>query len=156
MLLGNHCLGSKFATYPECDDLGYVQEVRGSGEMETHACGGCHGRKSARCDNCGGIGWLGADNVVSLPVEYGASQEEVLAGYRDGGRAELVAIERLAVFTARPAILCVPRDFDICPHFTIVKPEMEAESDFRRLRWTVPSPSVGPTPCEPELGVAAN
>jgi len=61
-----------------------------------------------------------------------------------------------AVFMSRPATLCVPRDFDISPYFTIVKPEMEAGFDFRRLRWTELSPSVGPAPCEPALGVAAN
>jgi DnaJ-class molecular chaperone len=95
MLPCNECHGSGLATCPQCDGLGYVEEVRGSGEMESHACGRCHGRKSARCDTCGGIGWLGADNVVPLPVEYAAAEEDLLAGYRDGGRSELAAIERL-------------------------------------------------------------
>jgi DnaJ-class molecular chaperone len=95
MLLCNDCHGCGFATCPECDGLGHVQELRKSGEMEYQVCGECLGRKSARCDACGGIGWLGADNAIALPVEYCAADEELPAAYRDGGRAELKAIDRL-------------------------------------------------------------
>jgi hypothetical protein len=60
-------------------------------------------------------------------------------------------------FASQPATLCVPRDFDISPYFSIVKPDLDASFDFRRLRWAEPSPSVGPSQCgEPAMGVAAN
>lgn len=94
MLLCNHCHGSGFAPCPECDGYGRVQEVQGSGELEDHACGECRGRKSARCHACGGIGWLGADNVMVLPVEFEAAEAELPRSHRDEGPREL-AIERL-------------------------------------------------------------
>jgi DnaJ-class molecular chaperone len=95
MLLCNHCHGSGFATCPECDGLGHVQELRGSGELEDHVCSECNGRRSARCDACGGIGWLGADNVIVLPVEFEAAEADLPRSYRDEGRPELAAIDRL-------------------------------------------------------------
>jgi DnaJ-class molecular chaperone len=94
MLLCNDCHGSGFATCPECDGLGRVQEVRESGETDSHACGECHGRRATRCSACGGIGWLGADNVV-LPVELDAADAYLRGSYRDEGRPDLVALERL-------------------------------------------------------------
>jgi hypothetical protein len=60
-------------------------------------------------------------------------------------------------FASRPAALCVPRDFDISPYFSVVKPGMNAEFDFRRLRWAEPSPSPDPGRCPgPALGIAAS
>jgi len=62
-----------------------------------------------------------------------------------------------AAFTSRPATLCVPRDFDISPYFSIVKPEMEERFDFRSLRRAQAVPSVGSCQCgKPALGVAVN
>ncbi|MGH8632029.1 MAG: hypothetical protein ACREU7_14875 [Burkholderiales bacterium] len=66
MLPCNECHGSGFAACAECDAHGYVQDLRDSGEVEYRACAECDGRKWTRCDTCGGIGWLGADNVVVL------------------------------------------------------------------------------------------
>jgi DnaJ-class molecular chaperone len=95
MLPCNHCHSSGVSTCSECDGLGFVQDVRASGEMEYRACTVCNGKKSARCDRCGGIGWLGADNAVALSLDYGAAAEDLVASCRDGSGAGLAAIERL-------------------------------------------------------------
>jgi DnaJ-class molecular chaperone len=95
MLPCNQCHGSGIDTCAECAGIGYVQEVRGSGETEYHACGECHGKKRARCDACGGIGWLGADNAVSFSDDYSSVEDDLPEGLRDGGRFESASIARL-------------------------------------------------------------
>ncbi|MBS0396278.1 MAG: lipo-like protein, partial [Proteobacteria bacterium] len=48
--------------------------------------------------------------------------------------------------------LFAPRDFDLSPYFGIVKPALEAEFDYRRLRWAdlaqvgMPAPDISPPP----------
>ncbi len=95
MLPCNECHRSGLATCPECEGLGYLRQVRDSGEIESHACAECRGKKWSRCDACGGIGWLGADNAAVLPAECGFEAEDWLTGARDDGCLEPAAIERL-------------------------------------------------------------
>jgi hypothetical protein len=73
---------------------------------------------------------------------------------RPSGDGEL---REQTAFISRPATLCVPRDFDISPYFSIVKPEMEERFDLRSLRRAQALPSSGPCQCgEPALGVAVS
>ncbi len=62
-------------------------------------------------------------------------------------------------FGFRHPSLCVPRDFDVSPYFTIVKPAQEAGFDPRRLRLTAPAvetPVLFPGDEKQLLGIAAN
>lgn len=76
---------------------------------------------------------------------------------RSGGRPDEGGHREQTAFTARPPTLCVPRDFDISPYFSIVKPEMEERFDFRRPRRAQVVPSAAACQCgKPALGVAMN
>jgi hypothetical protein len=60
-------------------------------------------------------------------------------------------------FTSHPATLCVPRDFDISPYFSIVKPELEDRFEFRSRRLAQAVPVAAACECgRPVLGVAVN
>jgi hypothetical protein len=73
-------------------------------------------------------------------------------GHAPGGVGETQA------FRPRHPSLCVPRDFDISPYFTIVKPGLEGELDLRRLRWMQSAPEISAVHAgaEAALTIAAN
>jgi hypothetical protein len=61
---------------------------------------------------------------------------------------------RQEILHIRHHSLYTPRDFDISPFFTIVKPTIEAGFEYRRLRWAAdrgPISEKGGMP-EPEIG----
>ena len=64
----------------------------------------------------------------------------------EDSRQEILHIRHHSLYT--------PRDFDISPFFTVIKPTIEAGFDYRRLRWAAdrgPISEKGIIP-EPEIG----
>jgi hypothetical protein len=61
-------------------------------------------------------------------------QYPILAQDSPGSMDEAKVVEKSLCF--RHPSLCVPRDFDISPYFSVVKPLLEAGIDVPRLRWT--------------------
>jgi hypothetical protein len=97
MLPCHECHTAGHVSCAECDQLGVVREASHFGEQGDRTCHQCNGRKRTRCHACGGIGWLGADNVFALPVDYRATdvEEDPPVVCCDGGRLASAAIERL-------------------------------------------------------------
>jgi len=60
----------------------------------------------------------------------------------DESRQEILHIRHHSLYT--------PRDFDISPFFTVVKPTIEAGFDYRRLRWAADRGPISETAVMPE------
>ena len=45
------------------------------------------------------------------------------------------------ILRVRHHSLFVPRDFDVSPYFAVVKPELQADFDFRQLNWHPDGPN---------------
>lgn len=79
-------------------------------------------------------------------VRYPILPKIELIGSRET-RREILHIRHHSLYT--------PRDFDISPYFSVVKPTIECGFDYKRMRWAnlpkAPSANPAPAPLVPEL-----